>query len=615
MSEPESAIPPGYDPDLYRIRHSAAHILAQAVQEHFAPDGAVRLGIGPPIEHGFYYDFELPRPATEADLHHLEARMQEIVAADHPFEVRETSPVEARGLFATEPYKLELLDGLAAQRIDENGLPLPAGEGARITVYQHDGFADLCRGPHVRSTGAIDPAAIKLLHIAGAYWRGDERRPMLQRIYGTAWRTKAELDHYLWQRAEAERRDHRRLGTELELFHFDPTAPGMPYWLPKGLRVRNAFLDFWRAEHEACGYLEVATPVVNAQRLWEISGHWEHYKEEMFLLPVDEHATYGLKPMNCPNAMLVFNLKARSYRELPLRLAEFELLHRHERSGTLHGLFRVQAIHQDDAHIFLAEEQIEEECDRVLALVSRFYALFELGSRLRLGTRPVSFIGDLESWERAEAALRRILDRHVGPDGYVVAEGDGAFYGPKIDILMLDALGRSWQMGTVQIDFQLPRRFACRYADRDGELKTPVVIHRAIYGSLERFLGILLEHTEGALPVWLAPIQARLIPIADAQVPFAQSVAGRLRGAGFRVEVDDSRERMQAKIRAAQLQKVPFMLVVGNREVEADAVAVRLRTGVDLGVMAIDDFLAFARDLIERRVPDLPAAASTTAMI
>lgn len=593
-------IPSGYDPQLYRIRHSAAHVLAQAVLERFPGAG---IAIGPPIEDGFYYDFDLPHSPTEVDLAWLTERMRAIIQGNHPFRARTVSPAEARTIFAEQPYKLALIDGLAQGALDEYGNLVDAARPPVLTVYQQDSFVDLCRGPHVAATGAIDPEAIKLMNVAGAYWRGDEKNAMLTRIYGTAWRSKAELDHYLWRLAEAEKRDHRRLGKQLELFHFDPTAPGMPYWLPKGLKMLNELLAFWRQVHEEHGYQEIASPLFNERKLYEISGHWEHYRDSMFLIPVDEHTTYGLKPMNCPNAMVVYNMKVRSYRELPLRLADCDMLHRKELSGTLHGLLRVQKFQQDDAHIFISEDQIEEEYERIFALTDLFYHIFGLAYKLRLGTRPASYVGDLATWEKAEWALKRILDEHVGPDNYLIAEGDGAFYGPKVDILMEDALGRQWQMGTIQLDFQLPRRFGCTYVDRDGSEKTPVVIHRVIYGSMERFIGILIEHTAGALPVWLAPVQARLIPITDHHLAYVQMVAGQLRKAGLRVEVDDTTKRMNAKIRDAQVQKIPYMLVIGNRELENGQVAVRLRTEEDLGAMAIADFLALAQKAVAEKRP------------
>lgn len=591
-----------HDDQLYKIRHSAAHVLAQAVLTLYPQ---AKLAIGPAIETGFYYDFDLGRDAegrartfTPEDLGAIEARMRQIIAGNHPFVYRVLEAAAACALFADQPYKLELIAGLAQGNRDEQGNPV--AEPPVISTYRQDTFEDLCRGPHVAHTGEIPADAFKLMNVAGAYWRGDEHNPMLARIYGTAWRSREELDHHLWQLAEADRRDHRRLGRELELFHIDPTAPGMPYWLPKGMKMLNALLEFWREEHEARGYQEIASPLINRKELYEISGHWEHYKEDMFLIPVSEHVTYGVKPMNCPNAMIVYNLKVRSYRDLPLRLSDCDILHRHERSGTLHGLLRVQHIQQDDAHIFISEDQIEAEYDRILALADRFYTVFGLRYQLRLGTQPASYIGDDATWERAETALYRILTKHRGTD-FLVAEGDGAFYGPKIDIVMQDALGRDWQMGTLQLDFQLPRRFACKYTDREGREQTPVVIHRVIYGSLERFIGLLLEHTAGALPVWLSPVQVRVIPITQDHQAYANSVAAQLRAARLRVEVDDSDKRMNAKIRDAQQQKVPYMLVIGNREVESQSVAVRLRSEENLGAMAVGNFIRLAQQAIQEK--------------
>lgn len=404
------------------------------------------------------------------------------------------------------------------------------------------------------------------------------------------------------QEEEAQRRDHRRLGKELELFHFDETAPGMPYWLPKGLRVLNELLSFWRLEHEMRGYQEISTPLINEKKLWEISGHWDHYKDNMFVIPVSEHVTYGVKPMNCPNAMVVFNHRPRSYRELPLRLSDCDPLHRMEPSGALHGLLRVQKFQQDDAHIFVAPEQIEDEYDRILEIAKLFYGIFGMKYSFRLGTRPHDgFIGDVETWDRAEASLKKILDKHAGVGNYVIADGDGAFYGPKVDIVMEDGIGRKWQMGTLQLDFQLPRRFNCQYIDRDGKLKVPVVVHRVIYGSLERFMGILIEHTAGAFPAWLAPVQVKIIPIADRHLEYADRVAEQLRAMRLRCEVDDSAERMNNKIRRAQGEKIPYMLVVGDREVQENAVAVRLRSQQNLGSMPVADFIALAKVAIEEK--------------
>jgi len=598
-------IPKDYPADLYRIRHSAAHVMAQAVIDRFGSSDEVELGIGPPIENGFYYDFKLPRSLTEEDLVWIENRMRKIVAGKHPFHVRSMSSDEARTLFAGQSLKLELIAGLAAGGEDEYGNTQSSTTKPPITVYQQDTFIDLCRGPHVPETSAIDPNGFKLLSIAGAYWRGDSSRPMLQRIYGTAWRNKQELDDHLHRLEEAEKRDHRKLGKTLELFHLDQTAPGMPYWLPNGLKILNLLIEFWRDEHEKRGYQEIASPLINEKSLWEKSGHWEHYKDNMFIIPISEHITYGVKPMNCPNAMIVYNLKTRSYRDLPLRLSDCDILHRNERSGTLHGLLRVQRIQQDDAHIFVTEDQIEEEYDRILDITRLFYGIFEMKYSFRLGTRPADFLGDVESWDRAEAALRRILDRHAGRGQYVVADGDGAFYGPKVDILMDDALGRSWQMGTIQLDFQLPRRFDCGYSAEDGSKKTPVVIHRVIYGSLERFIGILIEHTAGAFPVWLAPVQARLLPVADRHLPYCVEVKQIMRDQGIRVDIDESNNRLNGKIREAQGQKIPYMLVVGDRDVSGRALSVRLRTSEDLGPMLIEDFANLVRRVADSRVNTL----------
>ncbi len=601
-----------YSP-LQRMRHSAAHVMAEAVQEMF-PDA--RFAIGPAIEEGFYYDFDLPRPLTPADFPEIEQRMAKIIAGKYPFVRDHWSRLKALEYFRDkgQPYKVEIIENLpdheqASVYQQQNDFPelCRVQENAdwpdEVTIYQQHNFLDLCRGPHVEHTSQIGP--FKLMRVAGAYWRGDENRPMLQRLYGTAWFTQEELDQYLHRLEEAQKRDHRRLGKELELLHFDTTAPGMPYWLPKGFIVLSGLINFWRIEHEKRGYQEISTPLLNDKKLWEISGHWEHFREDMFLLPIDENTTYGLKPMNCPNAMLVFNFKKRSYRELPLRLSDLGILHRHERTGTLHGLLRVQKFQQDDAHLFVTEDQLEQEYEGVLELADLFYSIFDLKYSFRLGTRPEGYIGDLETWNKAEAVSRHILDKHVGPGNYRVADGDGAFYGPKIDILMEDDLGRSWQMGTIQLDFQLPRRFNCSYIAKDGQAKTPVVIHRAIFGTLERFIGILIEHTAGAFPAWLAPVQVRIITIADRHIPYAQEVMQRLRNQGIRVELDDSPERMNAKIREAQLQKIPYMLVVGDKEQQAQAVSVRLRTSENLGVTPLDTFIARITDNIKTKSREL----------
>ena len=601
-----------YSP-LQRMRHSAAHVMAEAVQEMFP---GAKFATGPAIEDGFYYDFDLPRPLTPDDFPEIEQRMASIIAGKYPFVRDHWSRLKALEYFRNkeQPYKVEIIENLPDERPtntyqQQHDFPelclLQGGSDwpGEVTIYQHHNFLDLCRGPHVEHTGQIGP--FKLMRVAGAYWRGDESRPMLQRLYGTAWFTQEELDQYLYRLEEAQKRDHRKLGRELELIHFDATAPGMPYWLPKGFKLLSELINFWRIEHEKRGYQEISTPLLNDKKLWEISGHWEHFWEDMFHVPIDENTTYGVKPMNCPNAMFVFNFKTRSYRELPLRFSDLSILHRHERTGTLHGLLRVQKFQQDDAHLFVKEDQIEQEFDGVLEIVDLFYSIFDLKYSFRLGTRPVGNIGDLETWNKAEAVLRHILDKHVGPGNYKVADGDGAFYGPKIDILIEDDLGRSWQLGTIQLDLQLPRRFNCSYIDKDGQAKTPAVIHCAIFGSFERFIGILIEHTAGAVPAWLAPVQARIITIADRHVPYAQEVMQRLRNQGIRVELDDSPERMNAKIRAAQLQKIPYILVVGDNEQQNQAVSVRLRTNQNLGVTPLDSFITRITEIINTRSKDL----------
>jgi threonyl-tRNA synthetase len=476
-----------------------------------------------------------------------------------------------------------------------------------VSVYRTGDFVDLCRGPHVADSGQL--RTVRLLRVAGVYWRGDEGNPQLQRIYGTAWMAREELDGYLERLAEAERRDHRRLGRELELFHFDASAPGMPYWLPNGVIVLNELIDFWRRDHRARGYHEVMTPLISEKGLWETSGHWDHYREDMFLIPVDEQTTYGLKPMNCPNAHVIYNLRRHSYRELPLRYSDIDPLHRFERSGTLHGLLRVRKFMQDDAHIFVTEEQIEEEYARILEITRLYYGIFKLEYSLRLGTRPDDFMGDVETWDRAEAALLRILVGKAGTP-FTVERGEGAFYGPKVDILMKDAIGRSWQTGTIQLDFQLPRRFGCEYIDASGAPRTPVVIHRVIYGSLERFIGILIEHFAGHLPLWLAPVQVEIVPVQDdvpEVVAHAQRVVDRLEAAGRRAAVSDHPgERMQARIRDAELRKVPYVVVVGKRDVERGDDVVNLRDTRRGGTenLTVTDLLARLAEEVATRRPD-----------
>ncbi|HEY8474855.1 MAG TPA: threonine--tRNA ligase [Natronosporangium sp.] len=586
------------------LRHSTAHVLAQAVQDLY-PEA--KLGIGPPIEDGFYYDFDVPQPFTPEDLARIEARMREIIASGQVFRRRVfPSPAEAERELAAEPYKLELIS--AKSEVDASEV-MEVG-GAELSIYDNLDpntgevcWSDLCRGPHLPSVGLI--RVFSLLRSAGAYWRGDERRPMLQRIYGTAWARKDDLEQYLWRREQAELRDHRRVGRELELFHFDPTAPGMPYWLPKGTRVLNNLLAFWREEHEDRGYQEISSPLVNNKRLWETSGHWGHYRDDMFVIPVSESNTFALKPMNCPNAMVVYNLKTRSYRDLPLRLSDCDPLHRNERSGTLHGLLRCQKFSQDDAHIFVTEDQVREEYERIFDICDRFYQVFGLDYRLRIGTRPESYLGDRETWDTAEATLMSILEERTGGD-YEREEGGGAFYGPKIDILMDDALGRAWQTGTIQLDFQLPRRFGCEYVDEHGQRRTPVVIHRVVYGSLERFLGIYIEHSAGAFPLWLAPVQAVVLPVADEYADYAERVAKALRTRRVVVEVDARNETLGNRVRQAQQQKVPVVAVVGAREAEAGTVSLRLRGGRKVNAVPLERLSKQLTEAVDQRQAELP---------
>ena len=586
------------DSNLYRIRHSAAHVMAQAVIEMF-PDGKV--AIGPPIEDGFYYDFDLPRPLTPEDIDILEKRMREIIAGDYKFEKEILQADEARKIFADQPYKIELIDGLEEGGFDEYGEPLD--EKPEISIYTQDTFVDLCRGPHVANTGEINPDAIKLLNVAGAYWRGDERRPMLQRIYGTAWESADDLEQYLWKLEEARKRDHRRLGRDLDLFSVnEEVGPGLILWHPKGGMVRKLAEDYCREEHEIGGYEFVYSPHIGKAHLWETSGHLDWYQENMYS-PLDiEGQEYYLKPMNCPFHVQIFKSRTRSYRDLPLRFAEWGTVYRYERSGVLHGLLRVRGFTQDDAHLFVRPDQMPEEIDRVLEFSLNILRAFGFKDfQAYLSTRnPEKAAGEPEQWEAPTEALRNALERAEIP--YQVDEGEATFYGPKIDLKVRDALGREWQLSTIQFDFTLPERFDLTYVGEDGQDHRPYMIHRALLGSMERFMGVLIEHFAGAFPVWLAPIQAVLIPIADRHYDYAHQVADKLGEVGLRVEVDERGERMNAKIRDAQNQKIPYMLVIGDREVEAESVSVRLRSEENLGAMKISEFLDRAESDIRARV-------------
>jgi len=577
----EELLDAGAHAPLDSMRHSAAHVMAEAVLALFP---GARLGIGPAIADGFYYDFELPRPLTPDDLAALDEQMRASIAADHPFVRRELPFDEARALVAAEgqAYKVEILDDLAANAAG-------AGEALPVTTfYEHGPFRDLCRGPHLTSTGLIGP--FRLLAVAGAYWRGQESRPMLQRVYGTVWETQEDLDRFLWRREEAKKRDHRRLGVQLDLFSFHDVSPGSAFWHPKGQRLWRTLETAMRELQERHGYEEVSTPILVNHRLWEQSGHWDHYRDNMFVLDIEDQA-YSLKPMNCPESTFIYRSRTRSYRDLPLRFSEFGRLHRNERSGVLHGLTRVRHFVQDDAHVFVRPDQLADEIRSLISMVRESYGWFGLEPRYTFATRPDGAIGDDALWERAETLIRSALD-DAGVQ-YTVKPKDGTFYAPKIDIYIDDALGREWQMATIQADLvMLPERFDLTYIDEHGQPQRPIAIHRAIYGSLERFIGILIEHFGGALPLWVAPVQVALIPIADRHVGPADELAALLRQRGLRVDVDRSDSRMQNKIRLAQEQKVPVMVILGDREVEARTASVRRRDGSQEQGVGWDDLAA-----------------------
>jgi threonyl-tRNA synthetase len=548
------------------FRHSSAHILAQAVKRLF-PEA--RLAIGPPITDGFYYDFDVARPFTPEDLERIQGEMEQIVKAALPISRLEMSGDEARTMFAAqdETYKVEIIDDLPPETV--------------ISCYRQGEFTDLCVGPHVPDTGYI--RAFKLLSVAGAYWRGDERNKMLQRIYGTSFPKKSLLDEHLYRLEEAKRRDHRRLGAELDLFSVHEEGPGFPFFHPKGMIVRNELESFWREEHRRRGYQEIRTPVVLRGELWERSGHWDHYKENMYFTTIDDQ-NFAIKPMNCPGCMLVYQRRVNSYRELPIRLAEMGLVHRHELSGVLHGMMRVRCFTQDDAHIFCRRDQVKDEILGIIDLVEYFYReVFGFDYHVELSTKPEKAMGDEAIWELATEALREALE--VRGLAYKVNEGDGAFYGPKIDFHLRDSLGRTWQCGTIQLDFLMPEKFDLFYIGEDGRRHRPVMLHRVVFGSIERFIAILTEHFAGAFPVWLAPVQVRVIPIADRHAGYAAEVTGFLKEDNVRVELDARNEKVNYKIREAQVQKVPYMLVVGDKEVAERTVAVRHRAGGDLGPM------------------------------
>ena len=566
---------------LHAIRHTAAHVMAQAIQ-HLFP--GTKFAIGPAIANGFYYDLDSEHVFTPEDLVAIEKEMAKIVKANSPLVRTELPRAEALAMFTKmeEPYKVELI----------NDLP----EDAIISIYQQGDFLDLCAGPHCPTTGRVK--AFKLQSIAGAYWRGNEKNKMLQRIYGTAFNTKEELDDYLNMLEEAAKRDHRKLGKELDLFSIQEEGPGFPFFHPNGMIVRNELEDYWRKIHREYGYQEIKTPMILSRSLWEQSGHWDHYRENMYFTKIDE-LDFAIKPMNCPGGMLVYKTKPHSYKELPIRAGELGLVHRHELSGALHGLFRVRCFTQDDAHIFMMPSQIKAEIQNVIKLFDQVYGTFGLKYHAELSTRPEDSMGDAETWEKTTNALRDAME-DFGLE-YVVNEGDGAFYGPKIDFHLTDSIGRTWQCGTIQLDMQLPEKFDLTYVGEDGLKHRPVMIHRVVYGSIERFIGILIEHYAGAFPAWLAPTQIRILPITDKHVAYAKELNDKMFDLGLRVYLDDRNEKIGYKIREAQVQKIPYMLVIGDKEVEEGAVAVRRRSEGDLGAMKADDFIAMLQKEIAEK--------------
>ena len=563
--------------------HTCSHVLAQAMKR-LHPQ--VKLAIGPSIDNGFYYDFDTPEPFTESQLEELEAEMRKICKEKLKLERFELPRAEAVAYMEEkgEPYKVELI----------NDLP----EDAVISFYKQGEFVDLCAGPHVDSTGRIKGNAIKLTACNAAYWRGDSSRQTLQRIYGVAFPKKDELDEYLAKLEEAKKRDHRKLGRELGLFMMSEEGPGFPFFLPKGMVLKNTLLDYWRECHKRYGYVEIATPIILNQHLWHQSGHWDHYKDNMYTTVIDEE-DYAVKPMNCPGGMLVYKNEPHSYRDLPLRMAELGLVHRHEMSGALHGLFRVRCFTQDDAHIFMTPDQMKEEIKNVVRLFDEMYSTFGLTYQIELSTMPEDHMGDEAVWHFAEETLQAAITE-LGKD-FQLNPGDGAFYGPKLDFHLSDSLGRTWQCGTIQLDMQMPERFDLEYVGEDGEKHRPIMIHRALLGSIERFLGVITEHFAGAFPAWLSPVQVKVLPVTDRAAEYAGEAARKLDAQGFRAEVDGRSEKIGKKIREATLEKIPYMLVVGDRDMEAGTVSVRRRSGEDLGAMSLEQFAALLSDEVEKK--------------
>lgn len=565
-------------------RHTTSHILAQAVKNIYP---TVKLAIGPAIKDGFYYDFEFKTPITQEDFPKIEAEMQRIIKANLPLVRKELSRQEAEALFRkfAEDYKIELLSAIP--------------EGETVSTYTQGEFTDLCRGPHLTSTGKVK--AFKLTSVAGAYWRGDSKNKMLTRIYGTCFDKKADLEAYITRMEEAKKRDHRKLGKELDLYDILPEGPGFPFFYPKGMVLRNILENFWREEHIKAGYVEIKTPMILNRDLWYRSGHWDHYKDNMYGVKIDDE-DYAIKPMNCPGGMLVYKRSLHSYRDLPIRMGELGLVHRHELSGALHGLMRVRCFTQDDAHIFMTPEQIESEIIGVVKLIDRFYKVFGFKYSVELSTRPQDFMGSIEQWDKATEALKSALNKLKQP--FTVNEGDGAFYGPKIDFHLEDCIGRTWQCGTIQLDFQMPERFDLTYTGSDGEKHRPVMIHRVVFGSIERFMGILTEQYAGAFPMWLSPVQVKVLSLTERTAEKCLEIAKQLREKGFRVETDNRNEKIGMKIREAQLEKVPYMLVIGDRDVEQEVVSVRDRKQGDLGAMKLEAFMEKIKKQVEEKSLD-----------
>lgn len=567
-------------------RHSMAHVLAKALKEIYGD--ALKLTIGPAIDNGFYYDIDMERSIVPEDFKQIEKKMDEILRKNEDFTRKVVTREEALEVFKDNQYKVELIT------------ELPENEEISL-YYLGDDFVDLCRGPHVENTKFLRSFAFKLNKVAGAYWRGDVKNKMLQRVYVYGFEDKQTLKDYLNMLEEAKKRDHRKIGKEMELFFFDETAPGMAYWLPNGFTMMNLLIDDWRKLHRACGYQEFSAPQVNNSILWRTSGHWDHYKEDMYVLKDADGTEQALKPMSCPNSIKIYQFKMRSYKDLPLRFNDVDVIHRNEKSGQLNGLFRVRMFRQDDSHNFVTEDQIKSEVKEIVAIASKLYGDFGLPYVLTLSTRPEDYMGDIALWNKAESELKEVLNELCGEDNYRINEGDGAFYGPKIDIKMKDCLGREWQMGTIQLDFQLPLRFDLEYTDEHGDKKRPIMIHRALYGSFERFIGILTEHFAGAFPAWIAPHQVRILAISDKFNDYANDVKVKLEKEGFRVEFDDRSETIGKKIREAQLMKLPYTLIVGENEVNAGTVSVRKRKDGDIGAMTVEEFAARLRADVENK--------------